>query len=543
MSYTSSLSPYWIVGLIATAWLVRKKLVPLYVTPLLSLRGPPSPSVLYGNFQQLGKVADPTVAQKWMEDYGSTFLARVFFMLPCLWTADPRAINHVISHSARYDKPTDGRKEAARILGKTILIASGESHKRMRRVMNPAFGPAQVRELTSIFVEKADELCEYWKLMLAKEGDVLRTNVIDGLSKTTLDVIGLAGFDHNLDSLQPGSENKELNQAIRHLFKKPPTMPIIRVLQDFIPILGMIFPDERIQNLAKAQEVMHRIARKLIEEKKQVLLTESSEESGSVGRRDVQGRDLLTLLIKANMASDIPEDQRLSDDEVLAQIPTFFLAGHETTSVATTWALYALSQSPRVQRKLREELLTVSTDFPTMEELASLPYLDNFVHETLRLYPPVIMTMRVATEDDVIPLSEPLVDRKGKVQHEIRIAKGNRIVIPILVVHRSKAIWGDDALEFKPERWENPPEAISSIPGVWGHLLTFLGGPHACIGYRFSVTELKALLFALVRAFQFELAVPHEDIVPMGLLVQRPTVRNELDKGAQLPMLIRAYQG
>ncbi len=116
----------------------------------------------------------------------------------------------------------------------------------------------------------------------------------------------------------------------------------------------------------------------------------------------------------------------------------------------------------------------------------------------------------------------------------------------------------------RPERWENPPNAISSVPGVWGHLLTFLGGPHACIGYRFSVTEyvyafleprictkapdytpfrLKALLFALVRAFEFELAVPHEDILPMGLLVQRPTVRNELDKGAQLPMLIRPYQG
>lgn len=101
-----------------------------------------------------------------------------------------------------------------------------------------------------------------------------------------------------------------------------------------------------------------------------------------------------------------------------------------------------------------------------MDELTSLPYLDNFVHETLRLYPPVITTMRVATEDDVIPLSEPLVDRKGHVQYEIRcarfaslaaprltagrrVAKGNRIIIPILAVHRSKAIWGDDALEFK----------------------------------------------------------------------------------------------
>lgn len=119
-------------------------------------------------------------------------------------------------------------------------------------------------------------------------------------------------------------------------------MPIIRVLQDYIPFLGIIFvsysrwcyptvclsmviaslvdqPDERAQNLAKAQEVMNRIARKLIADKKQAILTDSSEESGSVERKDVHGRDLLTLLIKANMASDIPEDQRLSDDEVLAR--------------------------------------------------------------------------------------------------------------------------------------------------------------------------------------------------------------------------------
>lgn len=64
---------------------------------------------------------------------------------------------------------------------------------------------------------------------------------------------------------------------------------------------------------------MNRIARKLIADKKQAILTDSSEESGSVERKDVHGRDLLTLLIKANMASDIPEDQRLSDDEVLAR--------------------------------------------------------------------------------------------------------------------------------------------------------------------------------------------------------------------------------
>lgn len=77
----SNVSPYWLGALIATVWLVRKKLIPLYVTPLLSLRGPPSASILYGNFQQVGKVADPLITQQWMQDYGSTFLARIFLLV------------------------------------------------------------------------------------------------------------------------------------------------------------------------------------------------------------------------------------------------------------------------------------------------------------------------------------------------------------------------------------------------------------------------------------------------------------------------------
>ncbi|KAJ3000804.1 hypothetical protein NUW54_g6733 [Trametes sanguinea] len=72
-----------------------------------------------------------------------------------------------------------------------------------------------------------------------------------------------------------------------------------------------------------------------------------------------------------------------------------------------------------------------------------------------------------------------------------RIAKGNLVMLPILALHRSKEIWGDDALEFRPERWEQPPGVSADIPGIWGHLLSFLGGPRACIGYRFSLTEWR----------------------------------------------------
>ena len=84
-----------------------------------------------------------------------------------------------------------------------------------------------------------------------------------------------------------------------------------------------------------------------------------------------------------------------------------------------------------------------------MDDLTGLPYLDRVVHETLRLYAPVTATARMATRDDVIPLSEPITDRGGNVLHEIHIRKGDTMTIPILALHTSKAVWGADAFEFR----------------------------------------------------------------------------------------------
>ncbi|KAG6838851.1 hypothetical protein C0991_007927, partial [Blastosporella zonata] len=225
--------------------------------------------------------------------------------------------------------------------------------------------------------------------------------------------------------------------------------------------------------------------------------------------------------------SDLPEHQRMSDEDVVAQVPTFLIAGHETTSTATTWALFALSQDTVTQRKLRGELLSVETDNPTMDELNALPYLDMVVRETLRLHAPVAETIRQATQDDIIPLNKPFIDRKGVVRDGVRVRKGQTIQIPILVMNRSKEIWGDDATEFRPERWESTPEAATSIPGVWGNMLSFLGGPRSCIGYRFSLVEMKSLLFTLVRAFEFELAVPVADVEKKSTIVQRPVLKSD----------------
>lgn len=89
-------------------------------------------------------------------------------------------------------------------------------------------------------------------------------------------------------------------------------------------------------------------------------------------------------------------------------------------STATAWTLFALTQSPRVQTKLREELLAIPAEYPTMEQLSSLPYLDAVVHEALRVHPPIPSLVRVAMEDDVIPLETPFMNRDGRMQGSLK---------------------------------------------------------------------------------------------------------------------------
>jgi len=286
---------------------------------------------------------------------------------------------------------------------------------------------------------------------------------------------------------------------------------------------------------------MNRIGKQLLQDSKAAILADG------VGNEKIEksswpGRDLLSLLLRANMSTDLPPNQRMTEEDVLAQVPTFLVAGHETTSSATTWALFALTQNVEAQTKLRNEVLAVGTDNPTMDELNALPYLDAVVRETLRIHAPVASTMRVATQDDILPLGEPIKDKYGRMMDGIPIKKGQTLMIPILALNRAKSIWGEDSLEFKPERWESTPEAAASIPGIWGHMLSFLGGPRACIGYRFALVEMKALLFTLIRAFEFELAVPVEDIGKKSTIVQRPVILSDPAGGSQMPLLLKPVQ-
>ncbi|KAH9919442.1 cytochrome P450 [Epithele typhae] len=527
--------------------LVSWKLVPIiyreFNSPLKHIPGPANESWFRGNGRAIDQEDHAVPQERWVKEANSkTITYKAFLGVGRLWTMDLRAVNHVLTHSNVYQKPVQQRGALIQIIGNGVLATEGETHRKQRRIMNPAFGPAQIRELTGIFVDKSNELRDVWAREIdAADGQSARLDVLSWLSRMTLDVIGLAGFNYKFDSLNPrDGEPNELSKAFSTIFS-PSGVTMLQILRFIFPVLRH-FPDARMREANNAQAVMRRIGLELIAEKKAAIRRETAEgkaEKDGVARSDVRGRDLLTLLLKANMATDIPDSQRLTDDEVVDQVPTFLVAGHETTSTSTTWALFALALAPAIQDKLRAELLAVPTDTPSMDELAALPYLDMVVRETLRVHAPVPTIFREAQEDDVIPLAEPFVDRAGVARTSVRVTKGTPVVVPVLAINRSTELWGADAFAFRPERWASVPEGVSGVPGVWAHIMSFIGGPRACIGYRFSLIEMKALLFALIRAFEFELAVPAESIQKKSAIVQRPIIQGEPEKGSQMPMIIR----
>ncbi|KAF7304522.1 hypothetical protein HMN09_00854800 [Mycena chlorophos] len=532
------------------------------------LHSPPIPNYLLGNFKETAD--DPRLSAKWEQMYGQTFLLHGLLSVNEVQTSDLKALNHIMAHPATYERSRTFQDLSRRLFGDGILTAILDQHKRQRRVLvrvvpfcvllaqltfRRTRRSARLKLNFSLRYSSKDlsrcadalssltlveelirsQLRDFWasKIANANGNSSTTVEISSGLRKMTLNVIGQAGFGYDFDALNPHGKSNELNEAFKEMFHSPSSRFYsgIFLLQSMVPILKLLpLPGSGV--MVNARGRMDDVGRRIVKGSKAALMDQDRDS------KTAAGRDLLSLLMKANMSADLPESQKLSEEEVLGQIPAFFVAGHETTSTATSWALHALSLHQDVQQKLREELLSVGTDNPTLDELSALPYLEKVIREVMRRHSPVVWMQRRALADDVLPLGKPIVGRDGKEHSFLPIRKGQIMRLPIVEVNTSEDVWGPDALEFRPDRWDNVPAAASSVPSVWANQFTFLAGPHNCIGFRFALAELKALLFTLVRAFEITPAVPKESIGPVTSgQIQTPAVLKD-KYGAGLPVVL-----
>ncbi|KLT45743.1 putative cytochrome P450 [Cutaneotrichosporon oleaginosum] len=513
-----------------------------------NLPGPPSSHFLFGDFPKVQSHPTGRVMQAWFDEYGPTVRAKLLLGDNLIVTSDTTAMAFIMQHADHFIKPPAQTRMITRLLGHGLLNVNFDTHRRQRRVLNPAFHPDAIRDMVPHMFTKAYELRD--KLMEAcadpeyydpetaapRPEDVVpgarKVNMNKYLINTTFDVIGLAGFDYEFGCLRTGNH---IVTTFRNAMSELQRLTLFGVLQQMIPALDVI-PSKRNKLADQARIGTSGVGRECIARKRREM---EAMHQDDLNKGTFVGKDLLSLMLKANMAKDLLPRDRLDDTEMAYQVSTFILAGSETTSNSLTWTLYRLAMNPDVQQRLREELDTLASDEPSLEQLNTLPYLENVIHESLRLDPPVPESMRMVTQDVMLPLHTPVKGRDGTMIDSVPMKKGDMIITGYMQVNHNKEIWGADADRFNPDRFDRPGIPARKAPGTWGNITSFNGGNRNCIGYRFALAEIKAILFVLLRHFQFEMLPSSPTITAKNFIIMLPWVVGEENVGSQMPLMVR----
>ncbi|KAF8313099.1 cytochrome P450 [Clavulina sp. PMI_390] len=519
-------------------------------SPLRELPGPRSKGLFKSHIVYATDPRISAIAQdEWYTRFGPNYVIKgLNWFDNRLLTVDPKAVNYVLNNPLTYEKPKHSRYLLSSLIGPGLLASEGPRNRRQRKLISPAFAPSNLKALTPIFFQKAFELRDAWRAQTVDPENGAKVDVAHWLSRATFDVIGLAGFDYKFNAIQEEKEHIYLAYKVMFDATANKGHGTKENLYNMYPILRTLFPTDGHKVMDASQAKIRKFGLQLITERK---------EQHHVGKLD--RFDILSLLVKANLAEDLSEDQRVTDEEICHHINTFLFAGSDTTSLGVAWGLLLLSQNPGLQTRLRTELVSLLSEYPafmapdtapTVEEtvelyqrIDKLPFLENVCREFLRLIPPVHGTIRVALKDDVIPISEPIKYETGKWKGQerrldgIRIAKDEIIHVPIEGFNVAKHIWGDDAYEFNPDRWNDVPQAAKENPGLLSNLMTFGAGPRSCVGMKFSMMETKTMLFALIPAFTFE---PAAEIRKRNVILTRPYLEGSLKAGPQLPLIVNS---
>ncbi|KAG1803010.1 cytochrome P450 [Suillus variegatus] len=493
------------------------------------IRGPQSPGWVFGFAKtMLDSTATTELYERWAKEYGPVYKVPGVFgqFRVILW--DPKAISHFFARDTwLYNQTPFNKIVVQTTIGRGVLWADGESHKRQRKALNPAFTAAVIRNLTSVFHDAAHKVTIAWdnEIELNQGTHCAVIDVQQWMNHISLDSVGIAVLSHDFGALD--GNDSDVGHILNAFGSSTSFSSNLLILaQNFPFILKLPLPVIRFS--LKFRLIIGKICHETLSR------TRKENETGGAEQRD---KSCLGLL-----SEGYGENAGLTPQEVLDEARVLLLAGFETT--AGNWALVELAQNPGIQRKLRDECLEFGQT-PSYDDLTNkLPYLDAVVNEVLRLHAPLKEIPRLAMQDDVIPLSEPLRTAAGNFMENVCIPKGTVIVIPVAALNCSVSMWGPDAKVFKPSRWfEGDEGMLGAREPLHGyrHLMTFGDGARMCLGRLFALAEFKAVLFVLVRKFVFEMDSPGVQIVDSSGSLPRPRAVGSAEAGS-VPLRVRRYE-
>ncbi|MCF8510568.1 MAG: cytochrome P450 [Rhodobacteraceae bacterium] len=354
------------------------------------------------------------------------------------------------------------------LLGNSVFVTNGAVWKRQRRIIDPAFEGGRLRDT-------------FPAMVAAGQGAVARlspgvTEVEEDMSHVAADVIFRTLFSLPIEH--------EVASAVFHEFRAYQRSQPLLNLAAFLPLPSWVPRFHRRSTKRSAAVIRGLIAR-------------LCEMRAAEIRAGTAPDDLATKIMTT---PDPVTGDRFTTEEMIDQVAIFFLAGHETSASALSWALYLLALYPNLQDRVAAEAATLD-ETPDFASLARLKFTRDVFRETLRLYPPVPMMVRQNT------CPEEMRDRK--------IAPGAQMVLSPWHLHRHERIWPQpDA--FDPDRWQREENRACMRDAY----MPFSAGPRVCTGAGFAMVEGPLLLAMLIKTWRFE-RVAGPDPVPVAHLTVR----------------------
>ena len=380
--------------------------------------------------------------------------------------SDPKLIEQVLVTDARHYIKHFGARAYKPSLGNGLVTSEGETWLRQRRLSQPAFLKQRVLAYAPLMAEITTQSLDRWQPGSTVDIHLEFSEITSAIALKTL---------FNLDD--PGDRDR-FTTTLREVFDQ------ISNRFHLMIALPRWIPSPANRRLNRGVKELFGVVDGFI----------------AKGRaRTEPGEDLLSRLL---MAQDV-DGSKMPDDLLRDEMMTLYLAGHETTALTLTWSWYLISQHPEVEAKLVAEWNRVlGGRCPTPDDLPQLPYTDSVITEAMRLYPPVYLIGREATQD---------LELGG-----YRVKKGYTIFMSQWVNHRDPRYFPEPEA-FRPERWD---EGLAKKIPKYAYY-PFGGGQRVCIGNTFALMEAAIILAAVGQRFRFTVD-PDARIVPKPQITLTP---------------------
>ncbi|KAE8879827.1 hypothetical protein PF005_g8914 [Phytophthora fragariae] len=432
----------------------------------------------------------------WLNDQSTEFHNR-----PWMFTIPGRPANIVLSSPELFEdvlktqddvflRGPSGQYISYDLFGNGMVITDGDLWFYHRKTASHLFSmqmmkdvmEATVREKLEVFLDVLDTYHTRGQQFSVKQE----------LSHFTMDVIAKIAFSIELDTLKDSPDREDDHEFLK-AFNKACVAFGVRTQSPM-----WLWRLKRYLNVGweKVFKENNAIIQNFIND---VIVQSMNKKAEFAARGEkVVARDLITFFMESNLRHS--EDIHIEDDDATIMrdmVMSFAFAGKDSTADNMCWFIVNMSRYPEVLKKIRDEmkeklpgLLTGEIRVPTQEQLRDLVYLEAVIKENMRLHPSTAFIMREAME------TTTLVDGTY-------VEKGQTLMISSYCNARNKRTWGEDALEFKPERMIDPETGKLRVlsPYVFSG---FGSGQHVCIGQKFAMMEIKMTLATLLSKFDIK---------------------------------------